>query len=440
MKITEKHIQLLESLIYQTVQYGKLAGSKYFAHLDMDKYREYIYDVYSAETIWFDLTKEDIREQIGRNDEEGKDYGRLNKYQTDEKGQGKVRDFTQWVKMETGEIATNGLLGFIKNLDKLGNVVSGWMRNLKIKWKLRNVNPEYINQKYKELKANIARRDELRGSMGPKIVQVYGPDMPLLEKRLEGFVNICDTIHNLAENSDEQAFDSDKMWDSFAQQSNRALRAVPPKEGMFFRELQRIQPYVHHFDCTKSEWNDSNRLESLAKRIADVKESVITKIQDDIKFIKKITDGLRSQVSHIKIKDDDVGGAAVDNVSRTAGNNNTGERSVGPWSAAKGIDNDKLNEVVVEYARGYVASKFVLQLQDMFASEVLYLIEDIPKLFTPPKDKDRDERIRSKAQNQRDVAEIEEKQKKEAEQKEQQTSEKNQEKENNIKENNNVDA
>lgn len=422
--ITEEQIQALESLIYRTLQYGKLYGTPYFDHLDMDKYREYIYDTYSAEAVWMDISANDISEQIDRNDEQGKNYGRLNKYQTDSRGQGKVKDFKQWVKMESGEIATNGLLSFIKTLDKLGNVVSGWMRNLKIKWKLRNVKPDYISTKYKEVKANIARRDEMRGFMGPKVVQIYGPDMQLLEKRLDGFVNICETIHNLAENSDEEAFDSDKTWDQFAQQSNRALKAVPPKEGMFFRELKRIDPYVHTFDCTKSEWNNQERLEELAKKICEIKETVITKIQDDIKFIKKITDGLRSQVSHTGIKEGDVGGAIADHAR---------ERSAGPYTYGKGLDEDKVDELVCEYARGYVASKFVLQLQDMFADEVLYLIEDVPKLFVPPKDKDRDERIRSKAQNQRDVAKIEEEQKKkEAEQKEQsqQKPENNQEQNN----------
>ena len=420
-KITEEQIRQLEDIIFRTIQYGKLAGSKYFDHIDLDKYREYIYDVFSTEAMWQDLSMDDIKQQTHRNDEQGKTYGNLNKYQVDSKGQGKVRDFKQWVKMESGEIATNGLVGFIKTLDKLSNVVSGWMRNLKVKWKLRNVKPEYINQKYKELKANIARRDEMRGFKGPKVVQIYGPDMSLLEKRLAGFVNICDTIHNLAENSDEEAFDSDKTWDAFAQQSNRALKAVPPKEGMFFRELKRIEPYVHTFDCTKSEWNDNGKLENLSRQIMETKESVLTKIQDDIKFIKKITDGLRSEVSHTKIKDGDVGGATADQV---------GEKSVGPFNIGKGIDKDKIDEMVVDYARGYVASKFVLQLQDMFASEILYLIEDVPKLFVPPKDKDRDERIRSKAQNQRDVAEIEQKQKEQAEKEQQQKPEENNEEEN----------
>ena len=417
-QITEQDVQQLENLIYKSVQYAKLAGTKYFDHIDLDKYREYIYDIYSCETLWTDAGGDvaaAVTTAVKANDNEGKDYGRLNKYQTDARGQGKAKDFKQWVKMESGEIATHGIVGFIKTLDKLGNVISGWMRNLKVKWKLRNVKPEYISEKYKELKANIARRDEMRGSFGEKVVRIYGPDVSLLEKRLAGFVNICDTIHNLAENSDEEAFDSDKMWDSFAQQSNRALKAVPPKEGMFFRELKRIEPYVHTFDCTKSEWNNMERLEHLARQIVDTKETVITKIQDDIKFIKKLTDGLRSKVSHVKIKEGDVGGAAADHV---------GEKSVGPYNVGKGLDEDKIDEVVVDYARGYVASKFVLQLQDMFASEVLYLIEDVPKLFVPPKDKDRDERIRSKAQNQRDVAEIEQKQKEQEEQQKKEAAQK----------------
>ena len=102
-----------------------------------------------------------------------------------------------------------------------------------------------------------------------------------------------------------------------------------------------------------------------------------------------------------------------------------GHYCCGPYNVGKGVDEDKVEEVVVEYARGYVASKFILQLQDMFASEVLYLIEDVPKLFIPPRDKNRDERIRSKAQNQRDAAEIEQKQKEQ-----QQKPEENNEKEN----------
>ena len=415
-KITESDIQKLENIIFKSLQYGKLMNSPYSDYLDMDKYRSYIHDVFSEEAMWYDISTNDIGDQVDRNDRMGKNYGRLNRYQVDSRGQGKVKDFKQWVKMEAGEIATNGVIGFIHTLDKLGNVISGWMRNLKIKWKLRNVKPDYINNKYKELRANIARRDEMRGFMGEKAVKIYGPDMSLLEKRLEGFSNICDTIHNIAENSDEESFDSDKTWDSFAQQSNRAIKAVPPKEGMFFRELKRIEPYVHTFDCTKSEWNNMDRLEALARNICEKRETVITKIQDDIKFIKKITDGLRSKVSHIKIKDGDVGGAAADHV---------GEKSVGPYNVGKGVDEDKVEEVVVEYARGYVASKFILQLQDMFASEVLYLIEDVPKLFIPPRDKNRDERIRSKAQNQRDAAEIEQKQKEQ-----QQKPEENNEKEN----------
>ena len=63
---------------------------------------------------------------------------------------------------------------------------------------------------------------------------------------------------------------------------------------------------------------------------------MLTKIQDDIKFIKKITDGLRSQVSHSKIYQGDVGGAVADQV---------GEKSAGPYSMGKGIDKDKIDEV-----------------------------------------------------------------------------------------------
>ena len=208
-KITESDIQRLENIIFKSLQYGKLMNSPYSDYLDMDKYRSYIHDVFSEEAMWYDISTNDIGDQVDRNDRMGKNYGRLNRYQVDSRGQGKVKDFKQWVKMEAGEIATNGIIGFIHTLDKLGNVISGWMRNLKIKWKLRNVKPDYINNKYKELKANIARRDEMRGFMGEKAVKIYGPDMSLLEKRLEGFSNICDTIHNIAENSDEESFDSD---------------------------------------------------------------------------------------------------------------------------------------------------------------------------------------------------------------------------------------
>lgn len=405
--ITHEQIQALESLLYRTIQYGKLCGTEYFNHLDMGKYREYIYDTYSAETIWSDIDTPTVIKQIQRNDSD-KEYGTYGRYEVDSRKQGKVRDFKQWVKMEAGEIATNGIVGFIRNLDKLGNIVSGWMRNLKVAWKLRKINPAYVETQFKNIKTNIERRDELRGSIGENAVKVYGPDLSLLAKRLEGFVNICDTIHNIAENSDEDAFDSDKTWEAFAQQSNRALKTVPPKEGMFFRELKRIEPYVHTFDCTKSEWNDASALMSFAKKVCEIKETVTTKIKDDIKFIKKITDGLRSEVSHVKIKDGDVGGAISDHV---------GEKSVGAYTVGKGVDKDKVDEIVVEYARGYVASKFILQLQDMFATEALYIVETVPKLFVPPKDKNRDERVRNKAQNLRDVSEIEEKKKKEYEQK-----------------------
>lgn len=341
-EITEKQIQDLERIVYRTLQYGKLCNTKYFNHLDMNKYMEYLHDTYRVERDVVASSESKI-----------------------------IRDTRQWLKMEVGELATNGIGHFINNLDKLANIIGGWMRNLKIKWKLRKLNPDYINEKISGIKSSIADREAAQKDE-PKATEVYAPDMSLLEKRLNGYVNICETIHNIAESSDADSFDSDKTWDSFAQQSNGALKAVRPRQGMFFRELKRIEPYVHHFDATKSDWNEESKLTAFAKFIWEVKESVTVKIQDDIKFIKKITDGLKSEVSHTQIHNRDVGGAIIDK---------TPNKTVAAGTLNDSLDESQLEEFTIRYARGYVASKFILQLQDMLAAEMLYLVNDVPKMF-----------------------------------------------------------
>ena len=362
-------MRLMEQVLFSSIQYAKLANTKYAKYVDADKYTEYLHTLYSVESMWFNASDLTNRDQ---------DYGKANIYEG-RNAQGQVRSFAQWMKMESGEISTNGIANFVKTLDKLGNVVSGWLRNLKIKWKLRRVNPQYISEVFNDLKANIDRRAQHAKSGEPKLLQVNAPDMQLMSTRLKGYVAICDLIHKFAEDTNAEAFDSDKTWDEFASQSNNALKTRPPKSGMFFRELVRVEPYTHTFDCTKSEWADESALQNLEKEICEVKETLFTKIQDDMKFIKKITDGLQSEVSHTKLK----GG----NIGKSVADDNIKEKTVGPYTVAKG-STEEVDEMVVKYARSYVASKFVLQLQDMFASEVLYILKDIPRMFALGKTKD----------------------------------------------------
>ena len=348
--------EMMERLLHQSICYAKLVDTKYWNYLDPIQFAKYQQEVASLEVSDAGVVSGVVAGQM-IDESRDKSYGKANRYSS-ANAVGRVQNFKQWVKMEGGEIAEHGLRSFIKSVDKLGTIVGRWIVKLQLTWKLRNVREGYALNKFKMISEYAQVRKKYHHE------RVKGPDVSLMMKRLDGYVNICDEIHNLAENSDEDAFDSDKTWDNFASASNKALYARPPSQGMFFRELERVSPYVHHFDLTTSDWCKPEAVQALAKKLVEVKESVIEKIKDDLDFIKDLVSGLKSDVTHNR-------GESMGDIVANADRFRKGRKS------------DEIDEMVVKYARGFVASKFVTQLQNCFSDECQYILEELPYEFSP---------------------------------------------------------
>ena len=236
----------------------------------------------------------------------------------------------KWVGDLAGSIY-NKLPAFVDGVDKVLVYTGNGIKSIIASRKDKKLSEEYLRERFKKI-------DEYR-EIAKKQQTCFVNDAVEYQKQLsrfEGITAICKTIIDMAESEDVEGFASDRIYDSLANQSNGVVKATEPVEGSQFRRFVWVKPYTRQYDFKKSDWMKVTSTNDMLKMLLKVKYDAFDELERAAKYIQKLCGNLKSEAQHVR--------------------------------------KDNLEEMSVMYARTFMVSKCVTDIQKIILKEINYFV------------------------------------------------------------------
>ena len=236
----------------------------------------------------------------------------------------------QWVGKMAGTIYTK-LPAFVDGVDRVLIHTGNGIKSILAARKNKKLSEEYLRERFKKITEyrDIASK---RQSCYVKDAVEYEKQM----KRFEGLVSICNTIVEMAESAEVEGFASDKIYDNLASRSNGVVKADEPAEGSQFRKFVWVKPYTRQYDFKKSEWMKVSSVNEMLKTILKVKDDAFNELEHAAKYIQKQCGNLKTEAEHVR--------------------------------------KDNLQDMSVMYARTFMVSKCVTDIQRILLKEINWFV------------------------------------------------------------------